>query len=225
MSVTVLERPVYGMSQVDRLLGLHGGTARRWIDGYSRAGKHYPPVIRPATTNVDTVTWGEFVEARLLAGYRTKGVPLVRMRPVVEELRGRLNTPYPLAHARLFTDGRELLAKVQSDVGLESPLQLVIVRTGQMVLADDTQRFFEAVDWQEGGDRVALRILPLGPRSAVALDPNRSFGSPAVGNIRTDIIAEEFRAGESTDSIARAFGVSREAVDDALRFEMSVRAA
>lgn len=225
MTVTVLERPVYGMSQVDRLLGLHGGTARRWIDGYDRAGKHYPPVIRPATTGAETVTWGEFVEARLLAGYRSKGVPLVRMRPVVEELREELGTPYPLAHAKLFTDGRELLAKVQKDVGLESPLQLVVVRTGQMVLADDAERFFDAVDWQEDGDRVALRVLPLGSRSAVALDPNRSFGSPAVGNIRTDIIAEEFRAGESPDSIARSFGVSREAVDDALRFELLMRAA
>ena len=29
---TLLERPIYGMQQIDSLLGLASGTARRWID-------------------------------------------------------------------------------------------------------------------------------------------------------------------------------------------------
>ena len=37
--IDLLERPLYGLGQVDRILGLRGGTARRWIDGYSRGGK------------------------------------------------------------------------------------------------------------------------------------------------------------------------------------------
>ena len=44
--VDQLSRPVYGLAQVDRILGLRGGTARRWIDGYRRGGKSYPPVVR-----------------------------------------------------------------------------------------------------------------------------------------------------------------------------------
>jgi hypothetical protein len=32
--ISLLDRPTYAFAQVDRLLGLHGGTARRWIDGY-----------------------------------------------------------------------------------------------------------------------------------------------------------------------------------------------
>lgn len=34
--VALLYRDVYGMGQVDRLLGLSRGTAFRWIDGYER---------------------------------------------------------------------------------------------------------------------------------------------------------------------------------------------
>ena len=35
-TINLLERDVYGLSQVDRLLGLKGGTAKRWIEGYTR---------------------------------------------------------------------------------------------------------------------------------------------------------------------------------------------
>jgi hypothetical protein len=37
------EWPTYTYRQVDRLLDLSGGTAKRWINGYSRNRKKYPP--------------------------------------------------------------------------------------------------------------------------------------------------------------------------------------
>ena len=48
--VDLLSRPVYGVGQVDRILGLRPGTARRWIDGYQRSGTSYPPVVREEPT-------------------------------------------------------------------------------------------------------------------------------------------------------------------------------
>jgi hypothetical protein len=54
-NVVMLERPLYGYSDVDRLLGLSAGTARRWIDGYKRR-KEYPPIVRQSPTGVDSVT-------------------------------------------------------------------------------------------------------------------------------------------------------------------------
>jgi hypothetical protein len=96
----LLDRPVYGFVQVDSLLALPPGTARRWIDGYARNGHYYDPVVREHTTEERTVTWGEFVETRLLAEYRDAGVPIVHMRPVVVLLREWLGVRYPLAHAR-----------------------------------------------------------------------------------------------------------------------------
>ncbi len=98
----LLERPVYAMAQVDGILGLPSGTARRWIDGYRRSGRAYPPVVREDSTDEDTVTWGEFVETRLLAEYRDAGVPMIHMRPAIEVLRAELNTTYPLASARTW---------------------------------------------------------------------------------------------------------------------------
>src|SRR4051794_15101212 len=149
--VDLLSRPVYGLGQVDRILGLRPGTARRWVDGYRRGRKSYPPVVREQSTGDDVVTWGEFVETRLLAEYRDAGVPVVHLRPAVDRLRDELQTPYPLASARTWLDveGRELVRRVQEDVKLERPLALVVVRTGQRVLdwTPPAQAFERSLEW------------------------------------------------------------------------------
>jgi hypothetical protein len=58
MMVSLLDRRIYSLSDVDRLLVLPPGTARRWIDGYDRGGVHYPPVVRAERTRDEEVTWG-----------------------------------------------------------------------------------------------------------------------------------------------------------------------
>lgn len=39
-TVTILERPVFGMRQAACLLGLPTDTVRRWLDGYERFRCH-----------------------------------------------------------------------------------------------------------------------------------------------------------------------------------------
>src|SRR4051794_5555424 len=81
--IELMHRPVYGMAEVDLLCGLYSGTAKRWIDGYKRGRRTYAPVVRLVSSGEDLVTWGEFVETRLLAQYRDADVPIQHMRPVV----------------------------------------------------------------------------------------------------------------------------------------------
>jgi uncharacterized protein (DUF433 family) len=227
--ISLLTRPVYGIPQVDRILGLPSGTSRRWIDGYRRGGKQYPPVIREESTGDDTVTWGEFVETRLLSEYRDAGVPLLRMRPAIEVLREELDTLYPLASARTWLSayGPELVRGVQDRVGLDTQLALVTVRTGQTLLewakrADDFRR---SVEWSGETDEAHPRLLrPIPDIPDVEVDPLRGFGEPVVRGVRTDIIAELVRAGDSPEMIAELYDLSRERVDSAVRYEL-VRAA
>lgn len=218
----LLEQPVYGMPQVDHLLGLPGGTARRWIDGYERGGKQYLPVIRELRTGDDAVTWGEFVEAKLLAAYRDTGVPMLHMRPAVEQLRQRFGVRYPLAHVRPFVAGKELVYQVQDEVGLDRGLRLVVARNDQYVLAPASSDFFDTIDWD---DDLITRIRPLGRDSPVVIDPQRQFGSPVVRSVPTEVIAELFRAGDPTAMIAEIYELSAEQVEAALRYELGLVAA
>lgn len=200
------------------MVGLHTGTAKRWLEGYERLGRFYDPVLRPAPTGSDSVTWGEMVEARLLAEFRDRRVPVQRMRPAVVKLREEFG-PYPLAHARPFLDveGRELVQVVQEQVRLERGLQLVVVRDGQLLLTDAAERFRSSVDYDGS---VAGRMRPDPRTPDVVMDPKRAFGQPAVRNVRTDSLAEDYRAGTSRDELADLYDLAIEQVDEAIRFEL-----
>jgi uncharacterized protein (DUF433 family) len=219
VATSLLDRAIYSYSDVDRLVGVHAGTARRWLEGYSRKGIFYAPVLRPEATGADVVTWGEMVEARLLAEFRDRSVPLYRMRPAIIELRREFG-PYPLAHARPFLDveGRELVRRVQDSVGLERVLQFVVVRSGQLMLTDEAERFRGAVEYDTKGAARLLRPQPATP--AVVMDPQHAFGQPAIRNVRTDALAEEYRAGTSREQLAELYDLTANQVDEAIRFEL-----
>jgi uncharacterized protein (DUF433 family) len=217
--VSVLEREVYGMTEAAHLLGLRSAsTLRNWIDGY----RHYPPVIRPERTGSDLVKWGEFVEAGYLAEYRHKHrVPLQRLRPAIIKLRDLLGVPYPLAHSGPFLEvaNRELVLRVQDEIGLSGrAAPLVVVRNGQMILADPAQSFVDKVDFSESSG-IVERLYPLDKRHAVVMDPLISSGAPAVKGIRTENLYELFQADESVVSIAAAYDLDPHEVEAAIRFE------
>jgi len=111
---------------------------------------------------------------------------------------------------------------VQDQVGLEKPLALVVVRTGQGVLdwSLPADAFRRSIEWTTGGGEPQPRLLhPDVDLDQVTIDPLRGFGEPVVRNVRTEIIVELFRAGESPEGIAEAYELERDAVLQALRYE------
>lgn len=218
MASSLLDREIYSYADVDRLVGVRSGTARRWLEGYQRSGKFYDPVLRVEPTGSDAVTWGEMVEARLLAEYRSRDIPVQRMRPAIELLRQEFGR-YPLARARPFLDveGRELVRVVQEKVGLERPLQLVVVRNGQLLLAAPAQRFSTAVQYADG---IASSLLLDSRTPEVVMDPRRAFGQPAIRSVQTESLAEDYRAGTSREDLADLYDLTERQVDEALRFEL-----
>lgn len=220
VSTVLLDRRVYLLSDVDRFLGLHAGTGKRWIDGYDRGGRSYDPVVRPQRTGDDSVTWGEFIEASLLSAYRDAGVTLQRLRPAVQRLREEFGTPYPLAAAKPFLEvqGRELVMQVQADVDLPRPLAMVVVRSGQLQLADRVQDFVDRVEYD--ADMSFARRLRVVKDGAVCIDPIRAGGRPALRAVPTEVLAEGYRAGESIASLSELYELPAGDVEQALRYEM-----
>lgn len=221
MAESLLDRAIYSYPDVDRLVGLRSGTARRWLEGYERGGKFYEPVLRPEPTGGDEVTWGEMVEARLLAEFRSRNVPVQRLRPAIVRLREEFGR-YPLAHSKPFldVDGRELVRVVQEQVGLERQLRLVVIRNGQLVLTESAERFSSAVEYV---DDVVGRLRPDPRTPDVVMDPRRAFGQPAVRSVRTESLAEDFQAGTSRADLIDLYDLSPDQVDNAIRFELIAR--
>ncbi len=224
--VRYLERPTYGFGDVDQLLRLSPGTARRWIDGYQRSGRAYPPVVREASTGHEAVTWGEYVETSLLADYRDGGVPMLRLRPVVDRLRDIFGVNYPLAHVRPYVDeSLQLVYDIQQELELEESVRLVVAADrGQLLLSGTVRRFMKNADFADVpgyDDQIVAGFLPLGPSRAVRIDPTQRFGQPAVRAVPTEVLAEQYRAGDPIEMIAALYELDTEQVLDALDYERS----
>jgi len=219
--VELLNRPLYGVGQAAALLGVkRADTLQRWLDGYTRGGRTYPPVIRLEPTGDEVLTWGEFVEARYLAGLRADGASLQHLRQVVDALRESYGA-YPLANAKPFVDGKDVVMRLQERLDVPANVQLVVVRNGQIKLSAAAQDFVEHLEYQ---DDLASALRPAGLASPVVIDPTRGFGMPSlVGrNVRTEILAELYVAGESNEAIARAYDLTTDQVEAAVRFELQV---
>ena len=221
--MSILERPVYGVSEAAALLGLRTDRARAWLDGYARRGAEYAPVIRVEPTGDDTVTWGEFVELGYLREYRRKGVPLQRLRPVIDELRRQFATPYPLATAKPYVLGKELVLELQEKNDIPPAIAIVIRSGQQILLADDASRFFKKVEFDPPGDGDVRRMHPAGLASPVVIDPLVRFGRPAVLGVATERFWELFDAGESVEQIAGGYEMDDGLVRAAIAYEEQLR--
>lgn len=214
-STSLLQEPLYRMEEVDRLLGTPRGTARNWIDG-SRRGRR-SPLIRAERTGSDRVTWGEFVEARMIAEYQDRRNRVFGLRPVIVALREAFHESYPLAIARPFLDaeGRRAVLRVQRDVDLDPGLRLVVPNGRTVVLSPEVARFTDVASF--GTDGVVKRVVLEG---TIVADPEYSSGRPTIAGrrLRADVIAEAVAAGERRSEVARMWDVTPAAVDDAVRF-------
>lgn len=225
----MLQRPVLAEIDAAHVLGVPVATLKWWLDGGTRGGKQYPPVIREAPTGGNLLTWGEFVEASYLREYRrTWDVSLQQLRKVIDRLRSRFDLLYPLASKQPWIDeNRRLVLEAQQDAGLAPDLCIVVeeLATGQVRVAEPSERFVERVEFAPDGIMGAVRWRPLGPRSPVVVDPTRSSASPTVRGVRTAAIAELVNAGEDPDDVTRDFGLTSEDLRAALSWEWQLREA
>jgi len=230
----LLDQPTYQVNEAARLLGLPDKTLRRWLDGDRRFDRVIEPMIRDVSTGSWDVTWGEFVEAGFLSGYRYSQLPMERLRPLMRDLRERLQTKYPLAEAHpLYSDGRELLWQEQSRHDLHEELLLVVRgredQGYQLVLSEVSQAFVERVEFEPDAHGVAARWFPLGRENRrIRLDPQITFGLPAINGVRTGSIIELADAGETVEAIREVYGslgLTRDDIDAAIAFEHHLRIA
>lgn len=224
MGLTVLDRPLYSIGEAARLLQLPAETLRRWLEGATRAGVEYPPVIRPEPIHSDAVSWGEFVEAGLLRGYREKRLSLQKMRPFIAGAREAWGVPYPLAHFRpMILEQKALVYALQQETSLDPRLYLVHSEADQMLLAPPVQDFLDRVEFDPAG--IVNRIRPSGLSTPVVIDPEVSFGVPNIKGVRTELVAESVAAGESREDAALSWGLGMAEIDAALDWESILKNA
>lgn len=219
--ISLLDRPLYRFAEADRLLRVTPGTVKRWVDGYTRKGVSYEPIVRETSTGEPWVTWGEFVEARLLREFRPD-IPTIRLRPLVQRLREVFNKKYPLSYSRpfLMREGQELVMQAQRDTGTPQELWIV-VSTGQTLIPTaEARAFTNAARFEDDGGPVRY-IQARAATPAVLLDPLRRQGQPTVHGVTTAALAELVRAGDPIELVADTYGFTVDEVEQAVAYESS----
>lgn len=220
-----LEREMFSEAVAARLLQIPQSTLHYWLEGGTRRGRDYSPVVRIEPKGDRSITWAEFIEAGLLRQYRrTHGVPMKELRTVIDRLRDQMGVPYPLAHARPFVgEGRRLLLDAQEDAKLSPDYCLVAIASGQLVLTPPSEAFVSRVEWID--DLPAAWKPHNDPASPVRMKPDIRFGLPSINGIKTEVIWEHLEADETISEVAEQFGLTPPDVRWAYAYETSVRAA
>ena len=217
-----VNRPLYSFAEADRIARVTPNTSRRWLKGYQfwygEERRAMPPVT-PGRGEQDAVSFVDLMEVAAVSKLRKKNISYRRIRQINSYCRLQLKVPRPLVTERFKIVGEDIFLAADFNVLLN-----VGREAGALAWREALEPFLEDVEYE---NQIARRWWPLGKDRSVMVDPDYGFGLPVVEGVgvRTEIIAERHRAGDSTDEIAYDFDVTPEQIDDALRWEMPKQAA
>jgi uncharacterized protein (DUF433 family) len=222
----IYDQAAYRAAEAARILGLPVGTVNAWCFGHDYRQpdgkpKQFRRVIEPADPKHRELSFVNLCELHLLGVIRRQhGVKLVQVRKAIDFLRSRLDVARPLATQRFLTNGVALFVEHADEL-------LNVSEQGQQALRDDFAQALARIEFGRHGGPVLLfpftRSTTHGneqPRSVV-VDPARSFGRPVLAGIfvRTQVIQERFRAGDTIAEMAEDYEVPAATIEEALRFE------
>jgi uncharacterized protein (DUF433 family) len=217
-----VKRPLYSFAEADRIVRVSSGTSRRWLKGYGfwyNGQRHEIPPVSSATEAKEAVTFVDLMEVATIGQLRTKGFSFKRVRQINSYCRLYLGESRPLVTQKFKVGGQDIFLDIDFDV-----LVNVGREAGMMAWREVLAPFLEDVEYEND---LARRWWPLGKERMVVVDPDYGFGLPVVEGtgVRTEIIAERYRAGDKTNEIAYDFDVTSEQINDALRWEMPKKVA
>lgn len=151
------------------------------------------------------------------------GLPTIRRG--LKYLTEQLHSKRPLLQEQFATRGAELFVERLGEI-------INLSRNGQVEMAELIRAYLERVERDTKG--VPIKLYPFmrsqslreQPRTVV-IDPRISFGRPVVAGtgIPTAVLAEQFKAGDPVPDLAKEYATSEEAVWDAIRCELDLKAA
>jgi len=226
----ILDAPAYRIPEAAEYLRLPEATLRSWVLGrdypVSMGKRHSRPVIDITDPAKEYLSFINLVEAHVLSGIRRKhNISLLRVRDAVEFLREKFGSNRPLVDQQFVTDGIDLF--VEKLEGLVN-----VSRKGQVAMREVLVLHLRRIDRDPMG--VPIRLFPfthskpeLQTTGTVVIDPAVSYGRPIIRRlgVPTAMIAERYKAGERVDDLAADYGAERDEIEEAIRCELTVRAA
>jgi len=221
---------VYTVPEASRLTGVPRARIHRWLRGYEFAHKgerrRSKPVWRSQLEPIDRqVALGflDLMEIRFVDAFLKTGLSLAKIREAAELATELVGRDHPFSTQKFRTDGRRIFAELEhSERGERTVYDLERRQFG--IYDFIVPSLLEGVEFDESGQ--AARWHPEATAPLVVIDPQRQFGQPIVdtGGVQTSVLSDAFKAEGSIDAVARWFEIPAEAVEQAVKFELSLAA-
>ncbi|AMM86382.1 hypothetical protein [Martelella sp. AD-3] len=214
---------IYSSAEASRLTSIPAPKLVRWLSGYKRRGKDYPPLWNPEIAIEDEkiyLSFRDLMEVRVADAFVRFGMPPQHIRRAILLAREVLGKTHPLSTNRFRTDGRSiLLFEIEKDENGEEKEKLLNLFSRQYEFREVIDPVLRTVDFGNEGDPIVW--WPLGRRSRILIDPQRAFGQPidAASGVPTTVLANAVRQEGGIHQAARVYDVSESAVREALEFE------
>jgi uncharacterized protein (DUF433 family) len=221
--------PTYTISEASHYLLIPLATLRSWTVGrfypVHEGRRRFSPVISVAQTRPVLLSFENLIEAHVLdAIRRVYGIQLPKVRSAISYLKKEFGSKRPLIEQKMETNGKDLFVRHFGQLVGAS-------QGGQLAIPELVEAYLRRIDWDEQG--FASRLFPftrkrrLDEPKVVVIDPRISFGRPVlVGTgVRTAIVAERYKAGESIQELAEDYGRRHLDIEEAIRCELAVEAA
>src|SRR5437773_4779160 len=170
----------------------------------------FKPVIDPAAKSPVALSFINLIEAHVLAAIRRKHrIDMPRVRRTIGFLKKAFGSKHPLADHKFETDGVDLFVEHLGEFISAS-------EGGQIAVKDLLKAHLRRIERDDKG--FPLRLYPFTrideaeqPKNIV-IDPYISFGKAVITGtgVSTELVAERFKAGDSADELAQAYGSDRD---------------
>ena len=205
--------PAYTQHEAAALVGTPPETFRRWARGYTTgSGTRISPFVTAAEGRGYTVPFVGLAEAWIVRAFSTAGVPTVRIRSAVEQLRKQIGLEHALVSEQLATDGADILWDMQKTDGLDT--RLIVVRNNQAVFGEVVREHLKRIDYRDGF--AGTLHFPRSDGADLTVDPTVNYGQPTLTRygVRASDIRERVAAGDTIDEVAHDFDVPRATVSN-----------
>lgn len=211
-------RPVYTISQIAKLAGVHPITVRRWLYGADSASTKMRPVfseIGKSKEAMAEVSFLQLAELVVVSRFRQRKVKLNTLRQAHAYACEVLTLEYPFAWLHLKTDGVHVFSdfeRTHPDASL-----LTLDKKGQLTLPGNVIQALELFDYEE---EFAARWYPIGRNVPIVIDPRYGAGRPTIPHKRLPIasIYNRWKSGENISFISSDYSLPRKLVETALQY-------
>ncbi|GAB4254391.1 MAG: hypothetical protein Kow00129_15440 [Thermoleophilia bacterium] len=215
-------KPLYVVSDLARLSQAAPGKVKRWLCGYSAAGREYDAFLRAPeldSRGKRVFTFENLIEVSLVSALRRNtNLSLDRIKGAYRNAEAEFG-PYPFARRRVFVSGSDIFMHASEYVEGEVEHLTALTRGSQRASERVLEQYLTHIDWV---DEWPAEWHPV-PR--VRLNPEIAFGQPNVSGIRTETLGSRFLAGEPMEFIAEDFALSLDEVEAAVRYELLLEKA